>query len=182
VIQRLFAIGLGIEAVTTRVHDSVVAERLDQAVTDLDNTIRQLRSSIFQLGLRSPTHALPILVLDVCADEHAALGFDPVVRFEGPVDTIDETLGGHLLAVLREALSNVARHAHATRTEVRITVDDHLGLRVEDNGIGMGGGARDTGGNGLANMAARASKLSGTCGLNAATPCGTVLDWCVPLT
>ena len=181
VIQRLFAIGLGIEAVTGRVHDSVVAQRLDQAVTDLDGTIRQLRSSIFQLGLRAPTRALRILVLDVCADEHAALGFDPDVHFEGPLDTIDDTLGVHLLAVLREALSNIARHAHATRTDVTITVDDHLALRVEDNGTGLGDGACDRAGNGLTNMAARADKLSGTCTLNPATPSGTILEWRIPL-
>ena len=58
VIQRLFAVGLGIEAMNGRVRDPLVAERLDQVVTDLDDTIRQLRSSIFELGVRSPTRTL----------------------------------------------------------------------------------------------------------------------------
>ena len=181
VIQRLFAVGLGIEAVTGRVNDPVVSERLAQAVTDLDETIRQLRSAIFELGVRSPTRTLRILVLDVCADEQAALGFDPDVRFEGPIDTVDDAVAEHLLAVLREALSNIARHADATRTEVTITVDDQLGLRVEDNGTGLADGARDGSGNGLANMAARATKLGGTCQLVPAVPTGTILGWRVPL-
>jgi len=181
VIQRLFAVGLGIEGMAGRIHDPLVAERLAQVVTDLDDTIRQLRSSIFQLSTRSPTRTLRVLILDVCADERTALGFEPDVRFEGAVDTIDDTVGEHLLAVLREALSNIARHAHATRAQVRITVDDQLSLRVEDDGTGLASGPHGTGGNGLVNMAARAAQLGGTCELNPATPAGTILEWSVPL-
>ena len=115
VIQRLFAAGLGIEAFRKGVGDPRLAERLARVVGELDDTIRELRSSIFQLTITSATQSWRAMILDVCADERAALGFDPAVRFDGPVDTIiTNKVGDHLLAVLREALSNVAHHAQAT--------------------------------------------------------------------
>ena len=78
------------------------------------------------------------MILDVCADERAALGFDPTVRFDGPVDTIiSNKVGDHLLAVLREALSNVAHHAQATTVQVTVAAGANLVLRVEDNGVGL---------------------------------------------
>jgi signal transduction histidine kinase len=119
------------------------------------------------------------MILDVCADELAALGSDPDIRFEGPVDSVDDAHAEHLLAVLREALSNVARHAHATHTRVSITVDDHLTLLIEDHGRGFTGGR--AGGNGLDNVAARAAELAGSFDVSPATAGGTRLEWRVPL-
>ena len=106
---------------------------------ELDDTIRELRSSIFQLTVTSSTQSRRAMILDVCVDERAALGFDPTVRFDGPVDTIiSNDVGDHLLAVLREALSNVAHHARATTVEVTVAAGaQNLVLRVEDNGIGL---------------------------------------------
>ena len=182
VIQRLFAAGLGIEAVRGRLEDPVVSERLQQLVGDLDSTISELRSSIFALNTTSSTTSLRAKVIDVCSDERHALGFDPAVRFSGPVDTIDDALGEHLLAVLREALSNVARHAHATAAHVSIDARDGLVLHVEDDGVGIpaGGGSRP-GGRGTGNMAARADKLGGTLVIEPVTPHGTSLTWRVPI-
>jgi len=181
VIQRLFAAGLGIEAISGRVLDPLAAERLRHIVADLDDTIRELRSSIFELGSVAVAHSLRAKVIDVCSEERTALGFDPSVRFEGPVDTIEQTLGDQVLSVLREALSNVARHAHASSTRVSVVVGDHLVLRVEDDGIGLGDAPHRQGGNGLGNMAARAEKLGGTCDLKPASPSGTTLEWRVPV-
>ena len=150
-------------------------------VGELDDTIRELRSSIFQLTLTSSTHSLRAMIHQVCADERAALGFDPIVRFDGPVDTISDEIGDHLLAVLREALSNVAHHARATRVQVSVVVAKDLVMWIDDNGIGLPADARQGAGNGLANMAARAQKLDGTSALTPATPSGTNLEWRVPL-
>jgi PAS domain S-box-containing protein len=182
VIQRLFAAGLGIEALRARVRDPLLTERLTRAVDELDDTIRELRSSIFQLTSSSLSQSRRAMILDVCVDERAALGFDPRVRFDGPVDTISNDVGDHLLAVLREAMSNIAHHARATTVEVTVAAGAHnLVLRVEDNGIGLPAQAAQGGGNGLANMAARARKLDGTCQLTPASPSGTILEWRIPL-
>jgi PAS domain S-box-containing protein len=182
VIQRLFAAGLGIEAVRGRVDDPLVSERLQQLVGDLDATISELRSSIFALNATPGSTSLRAKVLDVCADERAALGFDPAVRFTGPVDSVDEVLGEHLLAVLREALSNVARHARARSVQVTVDAQRSLVLRVDDDGVGVHDGPRRrTGGNGLGNMAARADKLGGMFSVEPASPRGTSVTWEVPL-
>jgi signal transduction histidine kinase len=121
------------------------------------------------------------MINDICADQAAALGFNPVVRFDGLVDTINNEIADQLVAVLREALSNVAHHAHATTVQVTVSVGPDLVLRVEDNGVGLPADAGQSAGNGLANMAARAEKLDGTDNLTPASPSGTILEWRVPL-
>jgi len=182
VIQRLFAAGLGIEAIRGRVDDPLISDRMQQLVGDLDATISELRSSIFALNSMPGSTSLRSKVLDVCADERAALGFDPAVRFAGPVDSVDEALGDHLLSVLREALSNVARHAGARSVQVTVDASDALLLKVDDDGAGLPDApGRHAGGNGMGNMAARAEKLGGRFSIEAASPHGTSLTWRVPL-
>ena len=182
VIQRLFAAGLGLEAVRGRMKDPLVTERLQQIVGDLDGTITELRSSIFALNAASLVTSLRAQVIEVCADAREALGFDAAVRFAGPVDTVGEVLGEALLAVLREALSNVAHHAHARAVQVTVEASEDLVLRVEDNGVGPPpGGAGRPGGHGLANMAARADKLGGVFTLEPGSTGGTSLTWRAPI-
>ncbi|URM94577.1 GAF domain-containing sensor histidine kinase [Actinomadura madurae] len=180
VIQRLFATAMGLMAAIKITQKREVAVRVQRAVDDLDDTIRQIRSSIFALqgpegdenSLRSRVHAL----VDR-ASEH--LGFAPSVRLDGLLDTsVDEEIGEHLLATVREALSNVARHAHATATSLNIEVGDDVTVRVEDNGVGIPEGGRRSG---LRNIGERAEKLGGTCKTGPGTEGGTVLTWCVPL-
>ena len=99
---------------------------------------------------------------------------------DGPIDTgVTERIGGELLATLREALSNVARHAGASRVEVEVLVGGEVCVRVTDDGIGppTEDGPR---GHGLANMAARAAQLGGSLELEAGPQGGTVLTWQVP--
>ena len=180
VIQRLFAAGLGVEAIRKQVGEPAVSERLENIVGELDETIRELRSSIFQLTLISSTDSRRAIILAVCEAERAALGFDPHLRFNGPIETISDDTGDHLLAVLREALSNVAHHAHANAVHVTITVAGDLMLRVEDDGLGLPADAGQGTGNGLTNMAARAAMLGGACEITTAGASGTVLEWRVP--
>ncbi|MGI5202470.1 GAF domain-containing sensor histidine kinase [Spirillospora sp. CA-108201] len=180
VIQRLFATAMGLMAAIKITQKREVAVRVQRAVDDLDDTIRQIRSSIFALqgpeadetSLRSRVHALADR-----AAEH--LGFAPSVRLDGLLDTsVDEEIGEQLLAVVREALSNVARHARATEAALNIDVGDDVTVRVEDNGIGIAEGGRRSG---LRNMEARAEGLGGTCTAGRRPEGGTVLVWCVPL-
>ena len=180
VIQRLFATAMGLMAAIKITQKREVAVRVQRAVDDLDDTIRQIRSSIFALqgpetdetSLRSRVHALADR-----AAEH--LGFAPSVRLDGLLDTsVDEEIGEQLLAVVREALSNVARHAHATETSLNIDVGDDVTVRVQDNGVGITEGGRRSG---LRNMEARAEDLGGTCTAGRRPEGGTVLVWRVPL-
>jgi signal transduction histidine kinase len=117
----------------------------------------------------------------VCQDCAAALGFTPAVRFTGPVDfEVSDSAAEHALAVAREALSNVARHAEASMADVDVeTADGHLTVRVTDNGVGMPAEAGRR--SGLGNLADRAEELGGEFSVGAGRDGGTVLTWRVPL-
>ena len=181
VIQRLFATGLALQGVVSRCEPEV-AERLQQAVDDIDDTVRQVRSTIFELDTRRmPGRSLRREVLDLCTEAARSLGFDPQVTFDGPVDSgIPDEISEHLLSTLREALSNVAKHAGARHAEVRLNVDDHVRLTVRDDGRGGVSGPTAVG-HGMRNMAQRAERLGGTFGVEDADGGGTVLRWTVPV-
>ena len=124
VIQRLYAIGLTVQSVATGARPREASGRLDRVVTDLDETMRQIRASIFHLRgpLGPETGSVRAQLLRVVADVTPLLGFDAQVRFVGPVEgTVTDDLKDDLVAVLREALVNTARHAHADRVEVELT-------------------------------------------------------------
>jgi signal transduction histidine kinase len=184
VIQRLFATGLGLQSALRITEKPGVAERVQHAIDDLDQTVRDIRSAIFELHTAvAAGRSTRQEILEICADASRALGFDPVVRFDGPVDTgIEDVMAEHLLAVVREALANVARHAHAMSVELRVTARDGLlMLVVEDDGKGLD--ARAPGGRGLSNMQARADELSGTLSVGPAPDgTGTCVAWAVPIT
>jgi len=179
VIQRLFATGLQLQGVRRIAVSDDVRSRLDQAVADLDVTIRDIRSTIFEL---QHAHELSLRadVRGVVKEYVPVLGFTPLVRTSGPLDTVvPEPLGAQLLAVLREALSNVARHAEADAAVVEVEAsDDGLVLRVTDNGIGL---PEDRHESGLRNVRRRASEHGGTLRLLAEEPHGTRLEWSVPI-
>jgi GAF domain-containing protein len=162
VIQRLFATGLFLQATERRAEQQSVASRIQTAVEDLDETIRQVRTSIFALSAASRTGSgLRSRVLDVVSELVSALASDPVLQFAGPVDAaIPDELADSVVAVVREALSNVARHARAKRVDVRVAVvGGDVVVRVSDDGIGVQSGAG--GGSGLGNLTARAVAAGG---------------------
>jgi signal transduction histidine kinase len=181
VIQRLFAAGMALEATMARSDDRDVNERITRVVGDLDDTIRQLRSVIFDLQDRGPAPTgLRARMLDVIADARPALGHDPRVRFEGPVDTLGDAVSDHMLGVLREALSNVGRHAGAACTDVFVGANaQELVLEVTDDGRGIADAS--SGGRGLRNLEDRATELGGSFAIGPAPGGGTRLRWRVPL-
>ncbi len=181
VIQRLFATALSLQRVVKLAAASEVRERVQRAVEDLDVTIGQVRSAIFELQPQAtPGRSLRRELLAVGGEMAGALGFDPVFRFEGAIDSlVPEAVGQHLLSVTREALANAARHAHARRVDVVVVVaNGRLCLTVTDDGVGPG---TATGGRGIANLVARAHALGGDASVTAGAARGTVVRWEIPL-
>jgi signal transduction histidine kinase len=184
VIQRLFATGMQLESSVRLIDKPEVGARVRRAVDDLDVTIREIRSTIYALqtgpapDVRPSLRARLLEVLDAGAEQ---LGSTPAFRLRGLVDTgVPDDVAEQLLAVLREALSNAARHAQAGSVEVQLDVDEALTLVVRDDGRGLPaeGGRRS----GLANLAARADALGGKCSVQSRTDgSGTELVWSVPL-
>jgi PAS domain S-box-containing protein len=182
VIQRLFAVGLSLQGASSRAGDDPAFERMRQAIDDIDDTIRDIRSAIFALHTRRPGGAsLRDAVIAITSEAARPLGFEPAVAFDGPVDSAaSDAMQEHMAATLREALSNVAKHAHAASATVEVTVaDGYLELVVSDDGVGLG--EPDGSGNGLANMRERAEGLGGQCVARSRDAGGTVLEWRVPV-
>lgn len=192
VIQRLFAIGMSVQTLLAqaagRDTDTAASERLEQVVTDLDRTIAQIRTSIFDLQSLPGHHDTSTLrrrVLDIVSELAVHAPTSPGVAFEGPVDTVvPESLGPHIEAVLREGLSNALRHANAEHIWVRVVADeDVLTVEISDDGIGIG---TDVSYSGLDNLTSRADDCDGTFSV-VTRPAhdqyggGTTLTWAVPL-
>ena len=185
VIQRLFATGLSLQSSLPLVDEPALRTRIEEAVTSLDDTIRQVRTTIFALEPPpAPERSVRARVLDICAEAARTLGFDPEVRFAGAVDrSIDAGLAPELLSTLREALSNVARHAVAGRVSVELSAGVDVRLEVTDDGVGIPQAPDGSGraGRGLPNMAHRAEALGGTFAVGPGPDGGTVVAWQVPL-
>jgi len=184
VIQRLFATGLSLQgtALLVRSDPDAATARIEAAVDELDLTVKHIRSVIFALEeTRLGGQGIRDEVLSLCREAVGALGFDPRVFFDGPIETsISHAVEPELLATLQEALSNVARHAGATQVEVDVIVDaGELLLRVVDDGIGPPSQTSEEG-HGLANMARRASDLRGRFDFRSGASSGSILEWRVP--
>jgi signal transduction histidine kinase len=184
VIQRLFATGLSLQATTRRVEDQPeVVARLEQAVDDIDATVKEIRSTIFSLQ-RSEAGATSVRseVLDLVSELTPILPAPPRVGFDGALDTmVPSPVAEHLLHVVREALTNVAKHAQASEVGLRLSVDhQHVTLAISDDGTGIP--PDPSGGRGLENLRRRAVDLSGTFRTSSrADGRGTVVTWRVPV-
>ncbi|MFJ6934410.1 GAF domain-containing protein [Streptomyces sp. NPDC101132] len=184
-IQRLFATGMTLQSAQRFAEHPEVSERLGRAVDDLDATIKIIRSTIF--GLReheapatgSKLRSRAVQTLDELS---AGLGFGPALRMGGLLDTeVPPAVADEALAVLGEALTNVARHAGAAHAEVSVVAADGvLTLTVTDDGVGMPEGGRRSG---LRNLAERAERLGGRMEVTSpgGATRGTRLEWEVPL-
>jgi signal transduction histidine kinase len=163
VIQRLFATGLSLQA-TIRRYDDIpeLAARVEQAVDDIDQTVKEIRSTIFALQTPTGTGAgIRSRVLEVVEELTPLLPRSPRVRFDGPIDSVmGNDFAQHIIPIVREALTNIAKHADATDIEVELAVGpDGLRLRITDDGRGIPeDGPR---GFGLANLNERATDLGG---------------------
>ncbi|HWL37995.1 MAG TPA: GAF domain-containing sensor histidine kinase [Frankiaceae bacterium] len=182
VIQRLYATGLALSATLRYATKPEVVERLTRAIADLDATMRDIRSTIFALQTADRgLHGLRADVLRLVQQSENALGFTPRATFDGLVDSaVPDAIADHLLAALREALTNVAKHARAHRVDVGVTAGDReVVLTVADDGVGLA--ADRPPGLGLGNLTERAAVLGGECTVGNRPEGGTVVRWRVPL-
>jgi signal transduction histidine kinase len=182
VVQRLFAVALGLQGLASAETRPAAATRLATYVEDLDATIREIRTTIFQLRGRgeSPAGGFRVIILAIVNEATPTLGFEPHLRLDGPLESaVPVSVSEHMVAVLREGLSNVARHAQASHVEVLVAATDGTALiEITDNGIGIGIPGRSSG---LANLRGRAEDHGGTFTVTARTDAGTILRWAVPL-
>ncbi len=179
VIQRLFAIGLGMQSTHRREKSPHQAARLADHIDQLHDVIQEIRTAIFDLqagpaqepGLRS---ALNQVVSDLTGD--AALR--TTVRMSGPLDVIPPDLAQDVQAALREAVSNAVRHAQATELIITVSVEDDLVIDVTDNGIGL---PETVARSGLHNLGRRAAAAGGVLSVTRPPAGGTRLIWTAPL-
>ena len=179
VIQRLFASGMSLQAVAAIAEPPEVAERIMSTIDELDDTIRDIRNTIFELHLqRRP--ALSERVANLIADRRDALGFEPELSVTGEIDRLPTDVSDDLLATLAEALSNVGRHAAAETASVAVEHrSGSLSLVVVDDGQGMP--AEPNPGHGLSNILWRAANHGGRCTWRPGDGGGTVMEWRVPV-
>lgn len=180
VIQRLYATALRLRAGARAERRGEDGDHVEEAIREIGDSIREIRGTIFELE-RGRSASLRSDVLALAREYESALGFVPVVRSWGAVDSlVGQDLAAQAAVVLRELLSNCARHAGAGRCEVDVSVEaGWFALQVSDDGRGMPPG--EVAASGLRNLRTRAEDLGGELVVGPAEPRGTVLRWRVPL-
>lgn len=183
VIQHLYAVGISLEAMAKEPAAAAMADRLTEQVSDIGDAIRQVRSSIYELGLDLGGLGVRASLLSLIRSLDPIVGFNVHVTFAGPVDSVvSESVTENLLATVREAITNIERHAGATTASVSVTVNDgRCVLRIVDNGRGIDDSTVGTGGMGLVNLRRRAEALRGTMDIETPVGGGTALVWQVPV-
>ncbi len=182
VIQRIFAVGMTLQAATYLPELEQTRERIAKCVDDLDATITEVRTAIFELGEGSAAGGLRSSVIRLAEEMAGDLGARPDVVFSGPIDTaIPGEVADHVLAAVRQGLSNSGQHAKAAHFRISLSVNDDINLEISDDGrpdvpdVTAGPDA------GFADLCQRAADLGGTCLLSAPPEGGTLLSWRVPL-
>lgn len=180
VIQRIFAAGLSLQSTVQRSTDPSIRARLSTTIDDLQDTVHDIRSAIFDL--QSPdaaTLGLRRQINDIVEEMTAGTDLRTSVRVTGPLSVVDPALATHALSVLREAISNCVRHAHAHTLVVAFDVADNLGIEITDDGVGIPDGVATSG---LKNMQSRAHENGGHMTIGPANAAGgTKISWSAPL-
>ncbi|GAA0250714.1 GAF domain-containing protein [Saccharothrix mutabilis subsp. mutabilis] len=179
VIQRLFATGMSLQGALGAISDPRVRDRVRKAVVQLDETVLDIRTSIFDLQSGDDAPGLRRRLLDAVSELTEDTALTPSVRMSGTVDTsVPDHIGDQAEAVVREAVSNAVRHARATELVVTVEADDALTITVSDNGVGLPARVARSG---LRNLEQRAHDLGGACRVEPGPTGGTLLTWRVPL-
>jgi two-component system sensor histidine kinase DevS len=179
VIQRLFAVGLSLQGSVRQTREPQLQQRLSEVIDDLQDIIRKIQTTIFDLHGASQGVTRLRQRIDAVVGQFAGSGLRTTVQFVGPLSVVDSALADHAEAVVREAVSNAVRHAEATALTVRVKVDDDLCIEVSDNGCGM---PDEFTGSGLTNLRRRAEQAGGEFTVESTPDTGgSLLRWSVPL-
>ena len=179
VIQRLFGLGLNLQGMTMRAA-ATDADLLQRHVNEIDEIIGEIRGTIYALGMGGSSRGIRDDVIALVGELRDLVGFELVASFDGAVDTVvSETVAEHLMATIREAVTNIERHARASEASIVLSANDgYCRLQVTDNGRGMD--LKTEGGLGLNNLRHRAEKLDGQFEVARNPTGGTMLIWRVP--
>jgi len=181
VIQRLFATGMALQSTLRRGATPEIEQRIQQVVDELDQTVREIRTAIFDLHtpVAGSGVGLRRRLLDTTSAAVEGTGLSPSVRISGPVDTlVPAAVGEHAEAVVREAISNAVRHAHASAVTVTADAGDEFVVEVRDDGVGIDADAARSG---LRNLDQRAKECGGELTVGTDPGGGTRVQWRVPL-
>ncbi|RZS45224.1 histidine kinase/DNA gyrase B/HSP90-like ATPase [Herbihabitans rhizosphaerae] len=188
IVQRLYAAGMRLDLLARKPSRRMAkqdAARLTDAVDQIDATIEDIRVTVRAMRNPDPTEVtesgdLAESVRTEVATAGELLGFAPSLMISGDLDHVPVALADHARAALREALSNVVRHAGARTVSVHIGLSGtSLRLRVTDDGCGIPQGVSKRG---LRNIADRAEEVGGRCEITSNAVEGTTVTWQVPVT
>lgn len=177
VIQRLFATGLSLQVANSLAQHPVVRARLDDAIEDLDLAIKEIRQAIYELHVNDVHSGIRETLAGILQSFSDTAGFEADLDLSGDAASLGPGLELDILAVVREGLANIARHAASTAASVSVVFGNDVEIVITDNGVGMGVEARRSG---LANLSDRAAARGGRFELSPQTPQGTRLTWTVP--
>ncbi len=178
VIQRLFAVGLALQGTIPRARSAEVQQRLTGCIDDLQETIQEIRTAIFDLHGASSGAGRVRQRLDEAIEQFSSPELHTTVQYTGPLSVVDSGLANHAEAVVREAVSNAVRHAKATSLAIKVSVGDDLRIEVVDNGVGIAGEITESG---LGNLRRRAEESGGQFVIENTAAGGTRLRWSAPL-
>jgi signal transduction histidine kinase len=181
VVQRIFATALSLDRLgrSLEPEHADVAARLSRSVDDLHGTIVRIRTSIFELHDTEDTSSPAVRgrLADVVRSVTEGHHLRPDLRIRCEPDALPPDLVHDLVAVVRELVTNVVRHARAHRVTISVDIAEQACVVVTDDGCGL---SAVTVRSGLANLAARAERREGSL---TTTSCesGTEIRWSVPL-
>jgi len=179
VIQRLFAVGLAMQGTRRRAGLPAVADRLAHHIRQLQEVIEEIRDAIFDLHPEAPAdRGLRAKLQNAITESTGDSGIRTTVHMSGPLDRLPAELADHAQAVVREAVTNVLRHANAPELTITVTLDDDLVIDIADTGVGMPEAAARSG---LRNLEQRAAEAGGSFRIEHPDAGGTRLVWTVPL-
>ncbi|WP_439657789.1 GAF domain-containing sensor histidine kinase [Lentzea sp. HUAS TT2] len=179
VIQRLFATGMSLQGSLTWVNHPEARKRVQKAVNQLDQTVLEIRTSIFDLQADMGDTGLRRRLLDIVAELTEGAALTPAVRMSGTIDNlVPDHIGEHAEAVVRELVSNALRHSRATDLTLTVEAGEALVISMVDNGVGM---PPHVARSGLRNLEERAAGYGGTCAVADEPGGGTRVTWQVPL-
>ncbi|MEV6235600.1 GAF domain-containing protein [Lentzea sp. NPDC051838] len=179
VIQRLFATGMSLQGALTWVTHPEARRRVQKAVNQLDQTVLEIRTSIFDLQADSDDTGLRRRLLNLVAEITEGAELSPAIRMSGTIDSlVPGYIGEHAEAVVRETVTNALRHARATELTLTVEAGDALIITMVDNGLGM---PPEVARSGLRNLQQRATELNGALTVADEPGGGTRVTWRVPL-